>query len=662
MGYTFYMKKRIFLWAALFVAGFPVFAQVLSPKLRDLVRDAVFEVVVKKPEEKNIVYDREIDWTVIPFAVRSDAYYSIGTAFAISETEAVTAFHVVDLSSQGDVYREYYIRDSEKNVYEIDSVIKASNERDFLVFTVKDRTFRSWFEFETGYAVNAPVYSIGNALGEGIVVRSGMILGTVPEEEEGRWVRLKSSADGSPGNSGGPLVTPEGRVVGVVVALRDNILYSLPAQEVISGSTGVLHFRRKYSYGHLLLANNRTQVFEADFLLPAHYRDLRAAVYGAYKIHYPRAMSELFAEAPAFLDGPNNRYILNQVVSSDFPEFAFVDKNDQQWKLSDLRLQRYALADDGELLLAAVSEFLLFKLRRPKTSDLEKLITDPKTIMDTILSGYNMERTLGSTGKYRILSFGEPAGSGEYRDAQGRKWLKARWLVTYDDSIALAYILPMPNGPVVFMTRQNSHERHVYEWDMEASCGRIMAAYRGDLDEWGRFLALKAWLPSSFEQCSYDWNVERKTAALFLPDFSVKADSSVFDWDSRSSLFLAPAYFSGENGVEYGIRTLSMQRDIKGNDYFILFRNVRPDERLGESAMARWDDLVAGKYPFDGVARISSKDNTGAAGMLLEGKNTAPGIRYSLYLNMENPGGEDALAGKLRTLEEGISVNQQGGT
>jgi hypothetical protein len=74
--------------------------------------------------------------------------------------------------------------------------------------------------------------------------------------------------------------------------------------------------------------------------------------------------------------------------------------------------------------------------------------------------------------------------------------------------------------------------------------------------------------------------------------------------------------------------------------------------------MARWDDLVAGKYPFDGVARISSKDNTGAAGMLLEGKNTAPGIRYSLYLNMENPGGEDALAGKLRNLEEGISVKQ----
>jgi hypothetical protein len=653
-------KKWILLWAAVFLTGVPAFSQVLSPKLQALVGDAVFEVVVKKPEEKNIVYDKEIDWTVIPFAVRSDAYYSIGTAFAISETEAVTAFHVVDLSSQGDVYREYYIRDSEKNVYEIDRVIKASNERDFLVFTVKDRKFRSWFEFETGYALNSPVYSIGNALGEGIVVRNGAILGTVPEEEEGRWVRLKSSADGSPGNSGGPLVTPEGRVVGVVVALRDNILYSLPAQEVISAPGDLLHFRRKSSYGHLLLANNRSQVFEADFPLPAHYKELWTAIYGAYKIHYPGAMTELFAEAPAFLEGPNNRYILNQVVSSDFPEFAFVDKNDEQWKLSDLRFQRYGLTDDGELLLTAVSDFLLFKLRRPKTSEAEKINTDPKTIMDTILSGYAMERILGNTGKYRILSFGDPAGSGEYRDAQGRLWIKAWWLAGYDDSIVLVYILPMPNGPVVFMTRQNSHERHVYEWDMEASCSHIMAAYRGDLEEWGRFLALKERLPSSFEKCSYDWDAERKTAALSLPDFSVKADSSVFDWNSRSLLFLAPAYFSGKNGVEYGIRMLSMHRDIKGNDYFVFFRNVRPDERLGESVMTGWNELVEGKYPFDGVARISVKDNTGAAGALVgkEPGEIAPVIRYSIYLNMENPGGEDALTGRLKNLEAGISVKR----
>ncbi|MDR0402405.1 MAG: serine protease [Treponema sp.] len=652
------MKKVICFCAAVFLSGLPAFAQVLSPKLRSLVNDAVFEVVVKKPEEKNIVYDKEIDWTVIPFAVRNDAYYSIGTAFAISETEAATAFHVIDLSSQGDVFKEYYIRDSEKNVYEIDRVIKASNERDFLVFTVKDRTFHSWFEFETGYAVNSQVYSIGNALGEGIVVRSGLILGTVPEEEEGRWVRLKSSADGSPGNSGGPLVTPEGRVVGIVIALRDNILYSLPAGEVVSASSDVLHFRRRYSYGHLLLANNRNQVFEADFLLPSYYKDLWSAIYDAYKIHYPRAMSDLFAEAPAFLDGPNNRYILNQVVSSDFPEFAFVDKNDEQWKLSDLRLQRYNLNDDGELLLSSVSDFLLFKLRRPRSSDPEKLNTDPKTIMDTILSGYNMERSLGNTGKYRILSFGDPAGTGEYRDVQGRIWIKAWWLAEYDDSIMLTYILPMPNGPVVFMTRQNSHERHVYEWDMEASCGRIMTAYRGDFDEWERFLALERWLPSSFEQCSYDWNADSGTAALSLPDFSVKADSSVFDWNNRSSLFLAPAYFVGENGLEYGIRTVTMQRDLTGNDYFVFFRNVKPDERLGENVMIRWNELVEGKYPFDGVARISDKDNMGSAGMILGEESADSLIRYSLYLNMENPGGEDALTGRLKTLGEGISVRR----
>jgi len=45
----------------------------------------------------------------------------------------------------------------------------------------------------------------------------------------------------------------------------------------------------------------------------------------------------------------------------------------------------------------------------------------------------------------------------------------------------LAYILPAPNGPVIFLTRQNSGQRHIYEWDMEAACDRIFVGYRGNI-------------------------------------------------------------------------------------------------------------------------------------------------------------------------------------
>jgi hypothetical protein len=628
----------------------------LSPKLQSMVSDAVFEVLIKKPEEKNLVYDKELDWTIIPFSIRNDKYYSIGTAFAISATEAVTAFHVVDLSAESDVFPEYYIRDSKGEVYEIDKINKASNEKDFLVFTVKGKTFTQWFPLEPSFKVNSQVFSIGNALGEGIVVRNGLLLGTVPETEEGRWNQLKSSANGNPGNSGGPLVTANGRVVGVVVALRDNILYSLPIGELISAPSDTTHFRQRLGYGHLLLSNRLNKIFETDAALPADYKKLRQTIFNAYKKHYPDAMSELFNEAPKYLDGPNNRYLLYQATRSDFPEFSFVDKNDDQWKLSDLRSQSFDLPDDGTLIQSEIQGFWLVKIRRPKSVPLSKINTDPKTIMDTYLSGVNMERTLGNTGKYRILSFGNPVKVSEYRDTQGRIWIKTWWILDFADSIILAYILPMPNGPLLFMTRQDSSQRHVYEWDMEAACNHTFAGYRGDMEEWGEFMAIKKWIPNSLKDFSFTWNDAAKTISLALPQLSLKINETVLGWTSQSSLFLAPAYYRKKDSIEYGFRSVVVEKDVKGNDYFIIYQHVKPDEKLGMKAVEQWNDVKSAKYPFDGQSRLSPRDNTGFSGGLLSGLAVSEDAQYSLYLGMESPGDEESLATRYKALEKSISI------
>jgi len=628
----------------------------LSPRLQGLVNDAVFEVLIKKPEEKNLVYDKELDWTVIPYAIRNDDYYSIGTAFAISQTEAVTAFHVIDLSAESVIFAEYFIRDSKGDVYEIDRIHKASNEKDFLVFTVKGKTFSKWFELEPSFKVNSQVFSIGNALGEGIVVRDGLLLGTVPEDEEGRWNQLKSSANGNPGNSGGPLVTSTGKVVGVVVSLRDNILYSLPIGEVLSAPSNTTHFRRRYTYGHLLLSNRSNHIFEMDADLPTGYKTLRSTIFEAYKAHYPQAMTELFEEAPAYLDGPNNRYLLYQMARSDFPEFAFVDKNDDQWKVSDLRVQSFDLPDDGTIIQSEVSGFLLIKIRRPKSVPLEKINADPKTIMDTYLSGISMERSLTSTNKYRILSFGGPVDVSQYRDRQGRTWIKAYWLLDFADSIMLAYILPMPNGPVIFMTRQDSSDLHVYEWDMEATCDRTFAGYRGNMEEWSEFLSDKKWIPDSLAAFSFNWNEREKNLDLALPQLSLKAGESVFSWTSQSTLFMVPAYYRKGEKLEYGFRSLILERDLKGNDYVFIHQHIKPDERLGVKTVEQWNDVKAAKYPFDGQSRLSSRDNTGFTGGLLAQPNVSDDVQYSLYLGMENPGDEEALSLRYKNLEKGISI------
>jgi hypothetical protein len=206
------------------------------------------------------------------------------------------------------------------------------------------------------------------------------------------------------------------------------------------------------------------------------------------------------------------------------------------------------------------------------------------------------------------------------------------------------------------MTRQDSQERHVYEYDMEAACNKIAAAYRGNLEEWGEFLALERWIPAFFRDLSCNWNEEGKAVSISMPEFSITAGSEVLDWNTQSSIFLIPAYYRNEGATEYGVRTVILQRDIKGNDYFLIHKHVKPDERLGTKVIESWQTVVEAKYPYDGVTRISAKDNTGSAGGILNPTNASPDICYSLYLNMENPGTEEEMGGRFKALEEGISI------
>jgi hypothetical protein len=629
----------------------------LSPRTRQLVEDAVFEVIVKKAQNDPAVYEKELDWELVPYAIRTDDYYSIGTAFAISQTELITAFHVMNLVHSSMVYDRYFVRDSQGRVYEVDQVIAGSNERDFLIFTAKGLSVNNYFQLERKFKIGDTVLSIGNALGEGIVVRNGLILGTVPEEESGRWNQLKSSADGNPGNSGGPLVTPDGRMVGLAVGLKDNnILYSVPVSVIFDFPRSQLNYRTKFSYGHLILANTLINVLETQVPLPGDYLAVNRQLAAAYDKNYEARMEELFVEAPAYLEGPNNAYLLNSAVSSDFPELDFVNPNDNNWYLSDLEVKSQQLPDNGLLIQASISGFDLFKIRKPKPVSLQ-ISADPRYVMDQILQNINTERVLGNQ-KYRILSYGDPGSVTEYRDAQGRLWVEAHWVIGFEDKVLLMYILPLPDGSVVLMSKQDSNHLKVYQWDMRKTCDHIHAAYVADFDQWNDFIAVKKYIPGFLKDFTFSWQQETRSIAFSYPGLSFQAGSDVFDWNSSSKLFLGPAYYTQENAIELGIQRIVVQRDLRGREYALFYKNIKPDARLGTKAAENWNDLIQEKYPFDGNPGISAKDNAGSVGIIIPARRPNPDIRYSLYLSMENPQGEDNLKSRIKALQNGIQVER----
>ena len=628
----------------------------LSAKLLRLVENAVFEVVLEKPVEDPTVYEKELNWEMVPYAIRNDKYHSIGTAFAISGTELITAFHVINLGFESMVYDRYFVRDSKGNVYEIDQVNGGSNEKDYLVFTVKGKTFDDFFQFEQNYKTGDPVLSIGNALGEGVVVRNGLVLGTVPEEDSGRWNLLKSSADVNPGNSGGPLVTPDGKVIALVSALRENILYSVPAEVILNDTRSALSYRQKFRFSHLVLSNKLNSIFETSAPLPDAYTSLRRAIRGDYQTYYDISMSALFEEAPEYLTGENNTYLLASSVSSMLPEVSFVDPNDNNWKLSDFKFKTYTLEGDGRLYHTSASDINFFKIKKPLSVSLQKASADPKYIMDLILQNMRTERTLWGGDKYRILSYGDPDSTGHYRDALGRIWITAYWTIGFEDEVEIMYILPQPNGPTIVTTKQDSTYLKEYGWDLRKICDHLYTAYHGSFGEWNDFIKLYDYTPDFLKDMRFEWASEGQSFSVSNGALSISADNQVLGWSDNSELFFAPSWYKRNSKPELGLRKVILNRDQRGKEFVVFYRHIKPEPELGTAAMENWNDLAIEKFPFDGNPAISVKDNTGSVGAIIKTQQPDPDVLITLYLSVENPQSQEKLNDRFLALRNGVSV------
>jgi hypothetical protein len=654
------MNYKNFLWAIPFAALFfsclstqSGSGTVPSPIIFDLTQSAVFEVVQEKPVNDSVTYEKELDWSLIHFAIRNDKYYSIGTAFAISPTELVTAFHVINLGLESNIYGKYFIRNKDKEVFEVDQIVGGSNEKDFLIFTVKDKTFDSYFEFNPKFREGQQVFSVGNALGEGIVIRNGLILGTIPEQDSGRWDLLKTSADGNPGNSGGPLIASDGTVVALVSARQDNILYSLPSSVILDSDRSRLDYRIKMNYGHLLLANNLIEIYETGLSLPQPYQKLREQITAGYRTAYANSMTNLFKGAPEYLTGPNNRWILNSTIATAFPQIDFVDPDDNEWTLSNLSNKSYNLSNEGTLMHAEVQEWNFYKLNKPKTVTLTKSF-EPRYIMDTILQYIYQNRSLGND-KYRILSYGNPREVSSYKDSLGREWLTAQWLIEYADQILVMYILPLPNGPVVVTVKKESARRDVYEWDIRKICDHIWTFYAGTFEGWSEFVRT-SYVPPFLKDLNYRWQESSKQLSFNTGDISFSANNRVFDWANDSELFVGPSHYLLDGKINFGARRIVLYRDSRYKDSLTIIKRIKPDSRLPSNSQEIWNDVFLERFPFEGRPAISAKDNEGTMGGVLKPPSGRDDLRYALYLSMENPQNDDNVSNRFNAFKNGIQI------
>ena len=116
-----FRKNKIFVFVIIIYCLSAITAQseqYFNKEMLDSIDQNVFEVVLLKPTADSLSYEKPLPLDLIPFNERNDKYLSIGTAFAISENKFLTAAHVFFLEKKTQ-YKNIYIRDKQKNVYEV---------------------------------------------------------------------------------------------------------------------------------------------------------------------------------------------------------------------------------------------------------------------------------------------------------------------------------------------------------------------------------------------------------------------------------------------------------------------------------------------------------------------------------------------------------------
>lgn len=198
-------------------------------------------------------------------------------------------------------------------------MIKFSSRRDFAVFTVKDKSPSEYFDLNSNAHINEKVYAVGNALGEGIVIRDGLYTSNTPEEVEGAWSWIRFSAAASPGNSGGPLLDSNGKVIGVITrkSPNENLNMALPIAEVRKADGNSAEIYQKSSYQLDVFDSIKTGTLDTQIKLPMPYDDFRNAYIRIQSEFNAKLLKELLSEnqADLFPNGRGSKKLLYKTPS-----------------------------------------------------------------------------------------------------------------------------------------------------------------------------------------------------------------------------------------------------------------------------------------------------------------------------------------------------------
>jgi ankyrin repeat protein len=595
---------RFFLIASALLAIQPISAQQsVTAETYQKLGQAVFEVVVPKQDDSDTFsYAEPLPRELLSYLDRTDPYSSIGTAFCVGSNRFVSAAHVFALEEES-VNTEFFLRDSEGKVYQVDTVSKYANHQDCIFFSVKDPPDITPLEEADAPKINTRVFTVGNAYGQGVIVRDGVLTSMTPEERDGAWKWLRFSAAASPGNSGGPLVDIDGKVLGITIARSENENFNLalPIQIADALPNGVAKLNKQAKYGIPIFSYVAQSRETAEVSLPRPISELKRLLVAERNRLSGKTLDDLLAEQKdkTFPEAKGSDYLLRNPMVSFMPGVA-CEQSDYSWKLSyPEKTQQVQLTDGCKLDFGTWSDYTFqYFTFAPDISGTDILYSDPVKAMDDVLTGYSLTRSMAGKN-IRITSLGKPVSTEKQTDRFGRVWQLTQWNAAFADWAIVWLRLPTPNGFIGIMRSCPMWDRQAIVNDLREIVDLLDVDYSGSIDQWTAFLK-RADAPASLRAFEIEYGPDKKLR-LNTPDFRVKPDTANFPVDGKTIVNCYLTWTKNADGkLSRSINALYLKNPGKESDGIIVSRVTKPGFMDTPERAASWKAVATGTAPFDG--------------------------------------------------------------
>jgi len=632
----------------------------LDPSVLPRIQQATFEVVAAKPVNDPLSYEKPLPLELLPFQQRNDKYYSIGTAFALGNNRYVTAAHVLQVGI-GSLWGEPALRDAEGQVFAIDKIEKYSLQQDFVVFSLARQPAQAAaLEVNRTPTLNGTVYAVGNALGTGVVIRDGLYTSDTPEEENGRWKWMRFSAAASPGNSGGPLLDQDGKVIGIVLmkSANENLNYALPIGMILDAPDHLASLDKRIPYQFDVFDTVLSNTLKTEFALPLSFAKFSAAFQQRFNDYADGQLKALLVKDPQkmFPNSAGSRDLLYGIPSmSSFP--ALITRNSNgDWDLSSKYQTRVKLDDNGYVDVGNTGRNLLFHVRRPDSLSASQLYDDPQKLMDLIATVGFMKRQVGPES-IKITSLGKPASDSTYTDAWQRHWRVQTWPVPNEDIVVMTFSLPVPDGYVTLMRITPPSQQHDYLINLQALTDFFYVTYDGTLAQWKDYLAHARLLPEALKHIKLDIDYgKRFSYASKRVSFAVTPDLQTIDKDSALTLWFS--YFKDQGKVVWDVAGVDLEANTHDDNAIKILRNPDPADYPDDSYRNEWNKLVQHQHPYDAVAR-SDNDVMKITAVVKQADDPKPLTLYTAYYDREGNQPQDEMKTKLDLLLKTLQVNER---